>query len=229
LLAASESFFGVILIGLFLYALASARNDAVQIAQEQKENRIYRESQRTRLNCHFKLIAPLITRYRVSVVQVSQPVNAGLKEYNPDFRLNDMKDLYKPTRLMRESYMQPAVFGYFQTIEALHKEICDLVKNVDLRCFPDVECHSLNLVSTITGFDYSGAILSACNTMAGDQKMALADIVSEMLENYDGDYSFRGSNILDGYIALYHQIRFVMEELTKLEKAISKEIGVMEK
>lgn len=227
LLSASESLLGIVLIGLFLNAVAGARNEAIQKAQEEKEKRIYRESQRTRLNGHFKLIAPLIALYRASVVQVSQPIDAGSKEYDPDFRLNDMKDLYKPTRLLRESYLQPAIFGYFQTIETLHKEICDLVKNVDLRCFPDIECHSLNLVSVITGFDYSGAILSARDTTAGDRKMA--DVASDMLENYDGDYSFQGSSILDGYLALYYQIKSVMTELTKLEKAVSKEIGVTEK
>ena len=222
LVCASEPLLGVLLIGLFLNSVAGSRNDAIRAVQRERDEQAYRETQRTRLRSHFKLIAPTIGRYRASVVQISRPVGTDLEKYNPDFRLNDMKDLYQPTRLMREGFLQSAINGYFQTLELLHKELCELVRNVDLRCFPEVEAHSLNMIATIAGFDYSGRILSASHTKAGDQKMV--DFVRETLENYDGDYSIQGSNLLDGYIALYHQVKFLMAILSGFETAITKEI-----
>lgn len=224
LVCASEPLFGIVLIGLFLNSVASARNEVIRDMQQKRDEEAYRETHRTRLNSHFKLLTPIIARYRASVLQICQPGGTDLEEYNPDFRLNDMRDLFQPTRLRREGYLQPAINGYFQTIEILHKELCELVRNIDLRCFPEVEGHSLNLISTINGFDYSEAILSANHTMVGDRKMV--DVVREMLEDYDGDYSFQSPNLVDGYLALYHQIRFVMATLTGFEIAITKEIDI---
>ena len=108
-----------------------------------------------------------------------------------------MKDLHKPTRLLRAPYLRTAIQGYFEVQEELRREISSLIKDVDLRCFSEIEKQSLEIVSAIDGFDYSGAILSASDTRAGDK--SLAQFASEMLEKYDGDYRPRGSgNILDG-------------------------------
>ena len=222
LVTASESLLGVISIGLFLNAIASARSDTVREEQAKRDTTIYRESQKARLNGHYSLIHPIVERYRHAVIDVTRPRDSEPREYNPDFKLNDMKDLYKPTSLLRERYLRPAVFGYFEVIETLHKEISDLIKNVDLRCFPSIESHSLQLVSTITSFDHSGAILSAPETMAGDKK--LSDFASEMLENYKGNCVPEGSNILNGYILLYHQIKIVMQVLSQLENEVQNEI-----
>ena len=223
LVTASESLLGVISIGLFLNAIASARSDRVRGEQEERDVTIYRETQRARLNGHYSLIRPIVERYRHAVIDVTRPRDSEPREYNPNFELKDMKDLFKPTLLLRERYLRPAVFGYLEIAGTLHKEISDLIKNVDLRCFPDTENLSLQLVEAITSFDYSGAILSATETRAGDKKFS--DLASEMLENYNGDYLIQGSNALDGYIALYHQIKIVMQILSQLENEVQNEIG----
>jgi len=92
------------------------------------------------------------------------------------------------------------------------------VWNVDLRCFPNVETHCLRLTEAITALDYSGFILSATQTSAGDKK--LAELAAEVLENYSGNYVPQGANLVDAYLALYHQIKIVMQVVAQLETAI---------
>ena len=224
IVTAIQSLLGVILIGLFLNAIASARSDFIREKQGEKEARAYIESERSRLVGHFTLLRPIIERYRICATQVSQPIDSKEQSYSPSFTLNDMRDLYKPTRLMTEGYMRPAIDGYFNALASLHGEISDLIKNVDLRCFENIQVNCLNIVRVINDFDYSEAILSAQHTTAGSDK--LSDLVSKMLAEYEGDYRPAGSNIIDGYIVLYHQIKMVMELLSAFEEDILTEIGL---
>ena len=224
LVTASESLFGVISIGLFLNAVASARTDRIREQQAERDAANYQESQRAKLNGHYGLMLPVIERYRHAVTDItSRSAGNEPMRYNPDFELKDLKDLYKPTILLRERHLRPAVVGYFDALELLHKELSDLIKNVDLRCFPPIEGHTVQLVNAITSFDHSGAILSATQTRAGDK--TLAEFAEEMMEQYQGDYVPQGSNLLDGYIALYHQIKVVMVVSTRMDNEIRREIG----
>ena len=218
IVTASESVLGVISIGLFLNAIASARSDMVHREQEEKEARVFLESQRARLNGHFSLIQPLVERYRLSVIDITQS-----NQFDPNFKLNDMKNLHKPTRLLRVPYLRPAIQGYFEVQVELRREISSLITDVDLRCFLEIEKQCLEIVSAIDRYDYSGAILSAPDTRAGDR--SLAEFAGEMLERYDGDYRLSGDgHILDAYISLYYQIKIVMNCLTKLETAVKEEV-----
>ena len=75
--------------------------------------------------------------------------------------------------------------------------------------FSAIQRHNQVLLSAITSFDHSGAILSATETTVGDRTMA--QFAEEMMGQYEGDYVPQESNVLNGYIALYHQIKVVMD------------------
>lgn len=221
IVTASEALLGVVAIGLFLNAIASARSDTVRKEEAERDAKSYRDSQQARLNGHYSLIRPIVERYRFFAIVITCPTGSDSRQYNPNFSLNDMKDLYKPSGLTRERLLKPAIVGYFESIEDLHNEISDLVKNVDLRCFPNIETYSLQLMGVITNFDYSGFILSATETSAEDRK--LSEIAEEMLEGYSGNYQPHGANLIDAYIALYYQIKNIMEILPNLEREIRTE------
>ena len=222
IVTASESLLGVVSIGLFLNAIGGARSDTVRKEQSEKAAKIYRESQQARLNGHYCLIGPIIGKFERTVIEISHPTRDISNGYNPNFVLNDMKNLYKPTALLSDPLLRPAICGYFESIEELRREISDLIKNVDLRCFPSIENLCLTLVNVITNFDRSGYILSATETFVGDKR--LSDLVMEKLDNYSGNHLPQGSHILDGYVTLYHQIKTVMQLLSQLEADITTEI-----
>lgn len=67
-------------------------------------------------------------------------------------------------------------------------------------------------------FDFSDAILGAVNSSLGDKKMI--DFVSEILKKHEGKVEFKPSNMINGYVALYHQIKLQMGLLELIDKEI---------
>lgn len=224
IVASSEAVLGVTFIGLFLNALSRSRAEAYRYEEINKEKRAYLEGQIAKLNGHYNLIRPLAEKYKQSVVQITSPLESRKKEYNPDFTLNDMKDLYRSSMLVTQDHHQPAVKYYFSSLNALSSEISDLIKSVDLRLFPDIEKNCLSFVEAFHLFDFSSAILGAVNTKFGDKKMT--DFVSETLEKHKGEAEFVESNIINGYVALYQQVKLLMRLLDLIEKGISDTVRV---
>lgn len=153
-------------------AIASARSDTVRTEQAEKERRILEADQRAKLNGHYRLIQPIVKKYRLSVIEITHPVTDPSEQYNPDFKLNDMKDMFQPTRLTKAPRLRPAIIGYFEVVDHLYEEISDLIKSVDLRHFPEIERQCLRISEIISECDYSGQILSALKTRAGDKTIA---------------------------------------------------------
>jgi hypothetical protein len=218
-IAASESLLGITLIGLFLNALSRVRGETSRNEEILKEEATYREGEIAKLNGFYNLIRPLAGKHKLSVVQVTSPLKSRTQEYNPDFTLNDMMDLYKPSMLMTQNHHEPAVKYYFSSLIPLNSEISDLIKNVDLRLFPELEKHCLSFVGAVHSFDFSDAILGAVTTNLGDKKMT--EFASEMLEKHEGEVKFQPSNMINGYVALYHQIKLHMGLLDLIDKEIS--------
>jgi len=219
---ASEALLGIILIGLFLNATASAKGERARTEQEDKEMRSYINGQRARLNGHYRLIEPIIEKYKQSVSDIIRPAGQFSQHYNPDFMLNDMKDMYKPTILARAPLMKPAIEVYCEVADELHREIASLIMSIDLKHFPEIE----NLCQEIIGvnnLDYSEMVLSVLHTKAGNAPMT--ETIEKMLQNYSGDHTlYSSANLLNGYILLRHQIRTIMDCLPRLESAMKKEL-----
>ena len=215
---------GVVLIGLFLNAVGNARSDAVRAEQEEKEKRLLINDQRARLNGHYRFIQPLIEKYKLSVTDIIRRDDKPLQPYDPNFTLNEMKDIYNPTLLTNAARLSPAIVGYFEIMHQLQKETTDLIKNVDLRHFPKIENLCLEIANRLERLDRSKEILSAFNIKVGD--IPMTKHVSDMLKNYSGDYTLHElPNIQTGYILLYYQIKSLMEFLPQLQAMIDEEIG----
>ena len=217
-IAASEAVLGVVLIGLFLNSLSRVRSELTRSEEIEKEKRAYKEAQISKLNGHFNLIEPLIEKYRLGVIQITSPLSARNTEYNPDFTLKDMRDLYGPTLLMTQNHQEPAVNYYFSALNHLSSEIADMVKSVDLRLFPELEKQCLFFIQTFHSFDFSDAIRGAVNLRVGDKTMK--DFVKEMLEKNEGEPTYKKSNMLNAYVALYHQIKNQMAVIEQLKNEV---------
>ncbi|MFC6631797.1 potassium channel family protein [Microbulbifer taiwanensis] len=223
ILASSEAVLGVALIGLFLNALSRSRAESYRREEIRKKKDAYLEGQIAKLVGHYNLIHPLAEKYRQSVIQVTSPLEKRKDNYNPDFTLSDMRDLYRSSMLITQDYHEPAIKYYFSSLELLNNEISDLIKNVDLRLFPALENNSLEFVKSVHYFDFSDAILGAVKSRLGEKKMTV--VVSEMLERYKGEVRSLESSLINGYISLYHQIKLLMRLIDSIEGEINDVIG----
>ena len=226
--AASEALFGVILIGLFLNSVANARGDAVRAEQEEKENRSLIRGQRARLNGHYMFIQPIIERYKLSVTDIIRPDGISFQPYSPDFRVNDMKDMYRPC--IKDFRFRPVIVVHCEIVNQLHKEIIDLVKSVDLRYFPEIGILCQQLSEAISDIDPPRQIMSPLQDLLmplqvrenGDETMI--EHMRDMMENYEGDYTYEQGHLMNGYIFLYKQTKILMELLPCLQAVAEKEI-----
>lgn len=180
---------------------------------------VYHNSEIAKLNGFYNLIRPSIKKYRSSVIPVTVSSTEAVREYNPNFTLNDMMSLYGSTQLLTQNPHEPAVKFYFASLELINKEFVDLIKKVDMRIFPQLESYCLLFIDMTHTFDFSNAILAAEYTTFGDKKMT--DYVRNMLKNHVGEVEFIESNLINGYIALYHQIKLQMSLLDNIDTEFS--------
>lgn len=223
IIAATESVLGITLIGLFLNALSRVRGETSRTEEIEKEKKSYHNAETAKLSGFYNLITPLSEKYRLSVVQITNSSNSKSPEYDPKFTLNDMMDLYEPSRLLTQDFTKPSVEYYFTSMELLNGEIVDLIKNVDMRLFPKLEEHCLLFVKAVHSFDFSGYILGAVVLRVGNEKMT--QLVKKTLENYEGEVEFSESpSMINAYIALHHQIKLQMGLLEKIDIELRKVI-----
>lgn len=215
IITASESILGIVFIGLFLNALSHARSETSRNEQIEKEKNSYLETQNAKLYGHYSLVRPLINKYKSAVIQVTSPLGNRSTEYNPDFTLNDMKDLHGPILLMTQSHNESPAKFYFDSLKELASELSDMVKSVDLRHFPSLGENCLEFLSAVHTLDFSEAILDVKNTTMGGKPQA--NFIHKLLEEHTGEVEYLKHNTINGYVALYHQIKLQMPLVNQID------------
>lgn len=122
------------------------------------------------------------------------------------------------------------VVVHCEIVGQLHKEIIDLVKSVDLRYFPEIGILCQQLSEAISDIDPPGQIMSPLQELLmplqarenGGETMI--EHMRDMMENYEGDYTYKRGYLMNGYIFLYKQTKLLMEILPRLQAVVEKEI-----
>lgn len=219
--SSSESILGVVLIGLFLNSLSRVRSETTRAEDIEKEQKSYRDTQVAKLNGHFSIIRPIIEIYQRSVIRITSPLVGGPHEYNADFAISDMKDLFGPSVDATRNFHEPAVRFYFDSLDRLHSELSDLIKSVDLRLFPELETSCISFIQAGVSLDFSEPILGAVNTRVGDESMA--DLIKRLLEKFEGEPVLdQVPPMLTPYVALYRQIQCQMEFIEIFKKELER-------
>lgn len=206
----SEPLFGVLFIGLFLNSLSRVRSETTRKEEIEKEKKSYRDAQVAKLIGHFRLIHPILEIFQQSVARITSPLVGGPYEYNPDFKLSDMKDLYHPSFFATRNMLDTAVKFYFDSFGDLKPEISDLIKLLDLRLFPELERSCLSFMQAGSP-NYSESILVTVNMNVGGKPMT--EFIKEELEKHDGEPEIVQGSPLNPYVEFYRQIKSQMESI----------------
>ena len=215
IIAATESVLGIILIGLFLNALSRVKGETAQQAQLEKDKETYKFKEIANLYGYYCIMKPISHNFKDSIIEVTNPINADRKKYNPKFTLNDMRYLHSPSIFADKDPTESVVSRYFRCQSLLGKEISDIVKNIDLKLFPNLEKHCLEFISTIHAFDFSGAILQH------SKNKQLSQLVAKMLEEHTEELELKKSHLINGYIYLHHQIKSLIVLIELIETEIN--------
>lgn len=187
------------------------------------------------LRC-YKVLKSLTNWYVVYYVCVSTPIeernirtsDISIENMNEKFDLKDMRDLYFPTLLVRDTTKSSAK-AFCESEKRLREYMIHMLENIDFKHFPKLASTLEEYINISINYDVSEGILSQENTMLGEQRAT--EFAHDLLLNEaDSFYSRRlageelSGNIMDNFIILYE----VMKKECKIIKEYNSIIGEIE-
>ena len=134
-----------------------------------------------------------------------------------NFTLRDMKDLHKPTLLLKEKWLGASVESFLQIELDLRKELISLVERFDFDYYPQFPQLFLQFIQASLTYDSRLPILDVANKYAGDKQ--LTDIIHHLLEDDADSYYEKMINGEDisGYIGVPY---ILLYELMRQERKL---------
>lgn len=205
ILTASEAFFGILLVGLFLNSLSHQHGIKVQENEKQMQERRNKEQAIERFSAFNQLIDLKIKRYiRYSIPIITPPGAKDTDSINENFHFNDLQYLFEPAFKMNDHFFTPAISYYYKNLKELADSLEELVKFGYTQRWIDIENLCLNFINTSKELDSSSYILNQPNTRVGNKKGSDVDV--ELIKKHQGEVEFLESNTLNPYISLYFLI-----------------------
>ena len=218
LLTASEAVLGILLIGLFLGAIARDWSDQSLEAEKERARKDYHKNQLSRLRGHYRLMSTTIKNFKIFAAAVTQPMDKRDFKYDENFEFQDMRDLYKSSLRATHTHDKPTIEIFLEYSEELQNNIRDLVKDVDLKEFESVKIEEfcIDFIRASMALDFSNCIVNAKNI--NSDTTPLIEVVYTIIKDTKGEPDPSQSVHIAPYAALYKQIKYQMEGLHQIEE-----------
>jgi len=212
LIAASESVFGIVFIGLFLNSLSyriSEKTKAKDIKQQRDE---YLDKEVYKITGFY-----LSYSYDLAHFTIASQLLLD-KEDVSKAKFSDLSKLYENGNNFKLGFQESKVEVYFRCLDLLYNETKIIVQSVDMLQFPKLANGLSQIVHLYNTYNSKDVILKQTTMNIG--KEPAARYISNMILNYDGDLEEKGYNLADPYIALYKQILELNELIPQLDEEL---------
>lgn len=138
---AVEVMCGLIILGLFLNAVGSMKSEIDVESELEKQRRVHYVMEKEKLMKSIPTVLHNINKFLAYCYAVTTPESERTGtdvEYNPDFKFNDMCDLFKPTGLPFDKTRMPAVERLMKCSSQTSLSLDSLETRVDLTLWPDL-------------------------------------------------------------------------------------------
>lgn len=221
-LASSLAFSGIVLTGLFLNSLAFRISEITQFEDKAKFDRDQHSIQVQRFKDISSLLELDFENFKYAANSLITPMEKYelINDFNRllklDFKINDLKDMFKPNPMRRFSFAKSRIELYYEVLGRLNKNLDDLLKlgyfNFNTQIMKQIAIYLNN--SKIC--DSSGYILYANSSHIERESDR------EMLEKAKEDVRITEiSNVIDDYIVLMEQIKLTVSLILNVEDLIS--------
>lgn len=212
---------GIVLTGLFLNSLAFRISAITQLEDKAKLERDQHSIQVQR----FKDISTLLEldfddfKYAANSLITPMEKYELITDFNRllklDFKINDLKDLFKPNPMRRFSFVKSRIETYYEVLERLNKNLEDLLKLGYFNFNHEIMRNIAIYLNQSKICNSSGNILYANSS----QKRRETD--QNMLETAKNDVAITEiANAIDDYIILIDQIKLTINLIDNIEKLI---------
>lgn len=144
---AIEVMCGLIFLGLFLNAVGSMKSEIDVESEIEKQKALHLAQETDKLRNSFPMVLNSINIFIAYCYAVTTPVskrNDDDMEFNPDFKFNDLSDLFLPSGLPFDRTSLPAVERLMHATSKTSLVLDSLQQRVDLTLWPELleECFS---------------------------------------------------------------------------------------
>lgn len=147
IITAVEVLCGLVVIGLFLNAVGAMKSEIDVTSEIEKQRAVHNAAETAKLKKTIPIVMHNLNRFLAYCYAVTTPYDkrdASESEYDASFSFNDMRDLYRPSRLPIDHSYRPAVAGLRKCAESTSLYLDMLQNRVDLTLWPELleDCFS---------------------------------------------------------------------------------------
>lgn len=216
-----ESLLGIIVLGLFLNAIAHSQavKDNEENTKEIAQNK-YEENKKS-LERAVSIVSLRIERLHLYLCILSTPTSDrglgadGKKKicnYTPKFDFHVLKDLYDPTMLMND-INKSAVECFFREYHRTREVLIQMALNVNLSIWHELESIVISFLRESELLDSSDIIM----LQATNKKQ-----VSDFIRDWNDEFKYYPSNNINNFVSLYELMELCNEFIQKFYSEIIK-------
>lgn len=221
ILVTSESILGVLFIGLFLNAIAFRKSEMDATEEKKKLDAEMKRNAAFRLSRQYVILMPYIENYIELASIISTPImnRIGDFKYNPDFKFNELYDLYNPTMRLRDGCKEPAIVHFYKALHDLERQLESILAIVDLSYWRGLEDNILKLLGVFNDHIYETANLAYIPSPFGSR--SLIDAQARLIQNWNKEITYYPSNAINGPVDLYYLIKGSVPLAQKINSQIA--------
>lgn len=146
---AAEVMCGLIILGFFLNAVGSMKSEIDVTAEVEKQRKLHEAQQTDKLVKSIPAVMHCINTFMAYCYAVTTPLSErkSRSEYNPDFKLADMADIYKESGLPDDLTGASAIEGFNRATYRTSLCLDSLQSRVDLAMWPELLEDSFTFVA----------------------------------------------------------------------------------
>lgn len=226
---AIEVMCGLVVLGFFLNAVGSMKSEIDVESELEKQKLVHQAQEKEKLRRNIPILIHKLNLFMAYCYAVTTPKekqkSGDDKEYNPDFKFQDLKDMYKPSGLPGDKSMQPAIEGLLRCASNTSLYLDSLETHVDLTLWPELLEDCFSFVANCQMFGATDSLSKALSVISErdnvDKKEAEHKIVDE-ISSYTGSIDSKTESNLAPIIELYHFIKRNADLARKMEVIATK-------
>lgn len=230
---AVEVMCGLIFLGLFLNAVGSMKSEIDVTSEVERRKRLYEAEQKDKLGRQVPRIVNMLNIFLAYCYAVTTPADKrskdGMGDYNPDFTLNDMRDMFKPSGLEIDNSTLPAVDRLLTAARNASLMLDSIQNSVDLRQWPQVLEDSFSFVAGVQMFSLSESTAHSLPVDTGgvpsDEAAARETTLAQEIADWKGGMDFKDAPALKPVGELCNFIRQNAKLALDLESQLSSLAG----
>ena len=211
---AIEVMCGLIFLGFFLNAVGSMKSEIDVTSEKERQRMLHESAEKDKLLKSTPMLLHSLNTFLSYCYALTTPRDKRKTEdteYNPDFKFNDMYQLYEPSGLAIDNTRMPVVNRLIKSLQHTSLVIDSLQSNVDLTLWPEIMEDSFRFVANTQMFDSEDALLEKPNLIFGrDQNLSVSEAEkrsSDEIKSHTGEPDVKTNRELQPIVELYLLIK----------------------